>query len=133
MGKGCFKPVSVYNLFMAMGFNSLAEILRGHAFYFLFAGGIYRQHHQNIRLVKRPAELIKQGPGSAVTVGLKYDHLAPIRPVFFNRLQSDLDLSGMMPVVIDDGDPVGLAFDFQTALNPFNGFQRPFNLIKGNV
>ena len=118
---------------MAVGFNFLTQIFGADALDSFFAGGVYRHHHQNIGLIKCPAEFIQKGLGAAVPMGLKHHHLAPIRPVFFNGLQSDFNLCRMVPVVIDDGDTIGLAFDLQAALDTFNGFKGSFDLIKADI
>ena len=64
---------------------------------------------------------------------LKYDHLAPARPVFFNSLQGDLDLRRMVTVVVDDRDVIDFAFHFQSALNPFDILQSRSYLVKTHI
>ena len=64
---------------------------------------------------------------------LKDDDFAPIRPVFFQGLERGLNFSGMMPVIVNDCNPVFFSFNLQSALNSICSFQGFFNMMEGNV
>ena len=64
---------------------------------------------------------------------LKDDDFAPVRPVFLQCLERGLNFSGMVPVIVNDRNPVFFSFHLQSALNPIHGFQGFFNMIEGNI
>ena len=116
-----------------MGFDAFAQFPAGYAFYFLLSGGIDRQYQQNIGLIKRAGEIIKQCLGPGVAMRLKHDNFAVVRPALFDGLESGFNFSRMMPVIIYHGNAIYLSFDFQSALNPLKGLKGTFDGIDGDI
>ena len=84
-------------------------------------------------MIEGTREIIKQRLGPAVTVGLKHHDFTTIRPAFFDGFQGGFNFSRMMTVIVHHCNCVHITFDFESALNPFKGFQGGLDGCKRHI
>ena len=97
-----------------------------------FAGCVDVRHHQNVRLIKRAAKIFPEVLRARVAVRLEEDQQALVIAAA-RGVERGANFGGMMAVVVDQGDAVERAFDFEAPADPGKFREARANQVRRNI
>ena len=96
--------------------DRFGQLFSGDAVHGWFARGVYFGDHQNVGLIERAPKIFPEVLGAGVAVRLKENQQAVVVAAA-GGFERGANFGGMMAVVVDQGDAVEDAFDFEAATN----------------
>src|SRR5258706_6049226 len=116
---------------MAFAFDCLIERFASGAGDRIFARRINIGQHQPIRSFKCAEKFIEEISRPGVTMGLKNYRQWPL-PAVADRADGGANLRRVMAVIVDDKNPFGLAFNFETPMDAGESAERVGDLSERN-